>query len=72
MILQRHDRGDYIITDKGYKTMVAVAELHRLLTRLLIFDVHFFVCLGGVGLGSGPNGRTRDPGRGGAVVNCRN
>jgi predicted transcriptional regulator len=31
MILQRHDRGDYIITDKGYKTMVAIADLHRLL-----------------------------------------
>ncbi len=31
MILQRHDRGDYIITDKGYKTMVAISELHRLL-----------------------------------------
>jgi DNA-binding transcriptional ArsR family regulator len=31
MILQRHERGDYIITDKGYKTMMAVSELHRLL-----------------------------------------
>jgi len=31
MILQRHERGDYIITDKGYKTMVAISELHRLL-----------------------------------------
>ncbi|MEI7856656.1 MAG: winged helix-turn-helix domain-containing protein [Methanomicrobiales archaeon] len=31
MILQRHDRGDYIITDKGYKTMVAISDLHRLL-----------------------------------------
>ena len=31
MILQRHDRGDYIITDKGYKTMAAISELHRLL-----------------------------------------
>jgi predicted transcriptional regulator len=31
MILQRHERGDYIITDKGYKTMTAIAELHRLL-----------------------------------------
>ena len=26
MILQRHERGDYIITDKGYKTMVAIVE----------------------------------------------
>ena len=33
MILQRHDRGDYIITDKGYKTIVAIAELRRLLNR---------------------------------------
>jgi predicted transcriptional regulator len=31
MILQRHDRGDYIITDKGFKTMTAISELHRLL-----------------------------------------
>jgi predicted transcriptional regulator len=31
MILQRHDRGDYIITDKGFKTMSAISELHRLL-----------------------------------------
>ena len=29
MILQRHDRGDYIITDKGYKTMTAISELSR-------------------------------------------
>ena len=29
MILQRHERGDYIITDKGYKTMTAIAELSR-------------------------------------------
>ncbi|MDD1686390.1 winged helix-turn-helix domain-containing protein [Methanoregula sp.] len=27
MILQRHERGDYIITDKGYKTLVAISEL---------------------------------------------
>jgi DNA-binding transcriptional ArsR family regulator len=29
LILQRHERGDYIITDKGYKTMTAIARLHR-------------------------------------------
>ncbi len=27
MILQRHERGDYIITDKGYRTLKAIAEL---------------------------------------------
>lgn len=32
MILQRHERGDYIITDKGYKTIVAIAELNRSLS----------------------------------------
>jgi predicted transcriptional regulator len=31
LILQRHERGDYVITDKGYKTMTAIADLHRLL-----------------------------------------
>jgi predicted transcriptional regulator len=31
MILQRHERGDYVITDKGYKTMNAIAELFRIL-----------------------------------------
>jgi predicted transcriptional regulator len=31
MILQRHERGDYIITDKGFKTMTAISELHKLL-----------------------------------------
>ena len=31
MILQRHERGDYIITDKGFKTMNAIAELFRVL-----------------------------------------
>lgn len=31
MILQRHERGDYIITDRGYKTLTAVSELfHKL------------------------------------------
>ena len=29
MILQRHERGDYIITDKGYKTMAAIGDLYR-------------------------------------------
>jgi DNA-binding transcriptional ArsR family regulator len=29
MILQRHERGDYIITDKGYKTLMAISELSR-------------------------------------------
>ncbi len=29
MILQRHERGDYIITDKGHKTMAAIGELYR-------------------------------------------
>lgn len=32
MILQRHDRGDYIITDKGYKTMAAIGELCKVLS----------------------------------------
>jgi DNA-binding transcriptional ArsR family regulator len=31
MILQRHERGDYVITDKGFKTMTAIAELYRVL-----------------------------------------
>ena len=31
MILQRHERGDYVITNKGFKTLSAIAELHRLL-----------------------------------------
>jgi DNA-binding transcriptional ArsR family regulator len=29
LILQRHERGDYIITDTGYRTMTAIARLHR-------------------------------------------
>jgi DNA-binding transcriptional ArsR family regulator len=33
LILQRHERGDYIVTDKGYKTMTAVSELYRALNR---------------------------------------
>jgi predicted transcriptional regulator len=31
LILQRHERGDYIITDKGFKTMTAISQLHQLL-----------------------------------------
>jgi DNA-binding transcriptional ArsR family regulator len=30
MILQRHERGDYIITDKGFKTLTAIAQLYQL------------------------------------------
>ena len=29
MILQRHERGDYIITRKGFRTITAIADLHR-------------------------------------------
>ena len=29
MILQRHERGDYIITDKGFKTLTAIAQLYH-------------------------------------------
>ena len=29
MILQRHERGDYIITDKGFRTVTAVSDLYR-------------------------------------------
>lgn len=29
MILQRHERGDYVITEKGFSTLQAVAELSR-------------------------------------------
>jgi len=31
LILQRHERGDYIITDKGYKTITAISQLHQIL-----------------------------------------
>lgn len=31
MILQRHERGDYIITDKGYKALTAISELFQTL-----------------------------------------
>jgi DNA-binding transcriptional ArsR family regulator len=30
MILQRHERGDYIITDKGFKTLTAIAQLYQM------------------------------------------
>lgn len=29
MILQRHERGDYVITDKGFKTLNAVSQLYH-------------------------------------------
>ncbi len=29
MILQRHERGDYVITDKGFKTLNAVSTLYQ-------------------------------------------
>lgn len=31
MILQRHERGDYIITDKGFKTITAISQLHQMI-----------------------------------------
>jgi len=31
LILQRHERGDYIITDKGFKTITAISQLHQVL-----------------------------------------
>ena len=31
MILQRSERGDYMITEKGYKAIKGVAELNSLL-----------------------------------------
>jgi len=34
MILQRHERGDYIITDKGYKTLTAITELYWVLNAV--------------------------------------
>lgn len=30
MILQRHERGDYIITDKGFKTLTAISQLYQM------------------------------------------
>lgn len=33
MILQRRERGDYIITDKGFKTLTAISELNRQVNR---------------------------------------
>jgi len=31
MIIQRHERGDYMLTDKGYKLLVILSEVHGLL-----------------------------------------
>jgi len=31
MILQRHERGDYVITDKGFKTITAITQLYSVL-----------------------------------------
>ncbi len=33
MIIQRHERGDYMLTDKGYKLMVVLSEVHVLLNE---------------------------------------
>ncbi len=27
MVIQRHERGDYMITERGYRTLVALGEL---------------------------------------------
>lgn len=32
MILQRHERGDYMITDKGYRILNGIADMCRNLT----------------------------------------
>nr|WP_320160987.1 winged helix-turn-helix domain-containing protein [uncultured Methanoregula sp.] len=34
MILQRHERGDYVITDKGFRTLTSIADLYRGLNPL--------------------------------------
>ncbi len=31
MILQRHERGDYMLTEKGYKLLVMLSEIHMVL-----------------------------------------
>jgi DNA-binding HxlR family transcriptional regulator/mannose/fructose/N-acetylgalactosamine-specific phosphotransferase system component IIB len=31
MILQRHERGDYMLTEKGYKLLVMLSEIHTVL-----------------------------------------
>jgi hypothetical protein len=31
LILQRHERGDYVITENGFKTMTAIYQLHQIL-----------------------------------------
>jgi predicted transcriptional regulator len=35
MILQRHERGDYIITDKGFKTLTAISQLYHMVNPKL-------------------------------------
>jgi hypothetical protein len=34
MILQRHERGDYVITDKGFRTLTSIADLYHGLNPL--------------------------------------
>jgi len=31
MILKRHERGNYIITDKGFRTVITITELYSVL-----------------------------------------
>lgn len=33
MILQRHDRGDYMITERGYRAILGIAEVHSKVRR---------------------------------------
>lgn len=33
MILQRHERGDYMITEKGFKILKSIGDLHSMLTQ---------------------------------------
>jgi hypothetical protein len=35
MIIQRHERGDYIITEKGYKLLIMLAEMNEILNEEL-------------------------------------
>jgi len=32
MILQRHERGDYMITEKGYRALLGIAEVYAKLS----------------------------------------
>lgn len=34
LILQRHDRGEYVISDKGFKTMTAISQLNQGLNQV--------------------------------------